>query len=281
MTTLVVGARGAVGRQVVTGLLAVRRPVRASARGGTVEGLPADVEVVPADLDRPETLPGALAGVRRTFLYATTPEAAAAFGRAAVTAGVEHVVLLSSGSVLLPWAAARNAIAREHVAVEEALAATGVAVTPVRPLVLAANALYWSESVRDDHSVALVHPEARLAPIHERDVAAVAVAALTGTAAAPADGLLTGGELLTQRRQVALIAEAAGRDIRVDALTADEARVRFAAWAGSPEEIDAVIEFFEVATREPGPMATTVRDVLGRDPLPFAAWAREHAAAFR
>lgn len=281
MTTLVVGARGAVGRHVVAGLREAGEPVRASARGGTVAGLPEDIEVVAADLDRPATLPPALAGVQRAFLYATTPEAASAFGRTAVAAGVEHVVVLSSGSVLLPWAAEHNAIAREHLVVEEALIATGVTVTPIRPLVLAGNALYWADSIRDDGSIALVHPDAQLAPIHERDIAAVAVAALMETAKVPADGLLTGGELLSQRRQVALIAEAAGLDIRVDALTEDEARTRFAAWADSTDEIDAVIEFLAVATRDPGPMTTTASDVLGRDPLPFAAWAREHAATFR
>lgn len=281
MTTLVVGARGAVGRHVVTGLWEAGEPVRASARGGAVAGLPPEVEVVAADLDRPETLPGALAGVRRAFLYATTPAAAAAFGRAAVTAGVEHVVVLSSGSVLLPWAAAHNVIAQEHATVEEALVATGVSATPVRPLVLAGNALWWSDSIRAEGRIAIAHPEAELAPIHERDIAAVAVAALTGTAEAPADGLLTGGELLSQRRQVALIGEATGLDIRVDALTEDEARTRFAEWADSPEQVDAVLEFLTVATPEPGPVTTTARDVLGRDPRPFSDWAREHATAFR
>ena len=138
-----------------------------------------------------------------------------------------------------------------------------------------------SDPIRSDRSIALVHPEAQLAPIHERDIAAVAVAALTGTAKAPPDGLLTGGELLSQRRQVGLIGEAAGVDIRVDALSEDEARGRFATWADSTEEIDAVIEFLDVATREPGPVTTTARDVLGRDPLPFTSWAREHAAEFR
>lgn len=281
MTTLVVGARGAVGRHVVSGLREAGEPVRASARGGTLTGLPPDVEVVAADLDRPATLPAALAGVARAFLYATTPAAATAFGRAGVTAGLEQVVVLSSGSVLLPWAAEHNAIAREHAAVEEALAATGVPVTPVRPLVLAGNALFWADTVRANRTIALVHPEAQLAPIHERDIAAVAVAALTGSATAPADGLLTGGELLSQRRQVALIGEAASVDIQVDELTEDEARARFATWADSTEEIDAVIEFLAVATREPGPLTTTARDVLGRDPLPFTAWAREHATEFR
>lgn len=42
---------------------------------------------------------------------------------------------------------------------------------------------------------------------------------------------------------------------------------------------DAVIEFLDVATRQPGP--TTASDVPGRDPLAFTAWAHGHPAAFR
>jgi hypothetical protein len=87
--------------------------------------------------------------------------------------------------------------------------------------------------------------------------------------------------LLSQREQVAAVGEAAGVDIRVDELTEAQARVRFATWADSPEEIDAVLEFLAVAIREPGPATTTARDVLGREPLSFTEWAREHAVSFR
>jgi uncharacterized protein YbjT (DUF2867 family) len=281
VSTLVVGARGAVGRHVVAGLREAGVAVRASVRDRTGVSAPEGVEMVEADLDRPDTLPAAVVGVRRAFLYATTPAAAAAFGRAAREAGVEHVVLLSSGSVLLPWALRGNAIAREHHEVEGALAGAGVPFTAVRPLVLAGNALFWADSIRDDRRIALAHPDAVLAPVHERDIAAVAVAALTGTARGHTDGLLTGGELLSQREQVAIIGRAAGVDIRVDELTEAEAHVRFATWADSPEEIDAVLEFLARATREPGPATTTARDVLGREPLPFTEWAREHAGSFR
>jgi hypothetical protein len=33
--------------------------------------------------------------------------------------------------------------------------------------------------------------------------------------------------------------------------------------------------------KQPGPTSHTVAQVLGRPPLTFAAWAAEHAAAFR
>jgi uncharacterized protein YbjT (DUF2867 family) len=190
MTTLVIGARGGVGRHVLDGLVAAGEPVRASVRDpGTAGDLPAGVPVVAADLTRPETLPAALDGVRQVFTYAT-PSGARAFADAARTAGVEHVVLMSSGSVLLPWTR-DNAIAREHREVEEVVAEAG-RLTPIRPLLLASTARRWARAIRDEGTVALAYPDGRTAPVHERDVAAVAVAALTGTGGEAVAQILTG-----------------------------------------------------------------------------------------
>jgi NADH dehydrogenase len=60
---LVTGATGFVGRHVLGRLGG--RPVRGMVRDGGRATLPAGVEVVEADLTRPETLPAALAGVER------------------------------------------------------------------------------------------------------------------------------------------------------------------------------------------------------------------------
>lgn len=277
MTTLVIGARGSVGRQVLDQLLALGEPVRASARDPRKADLPPGVPVVAADLDRPSTLPAALRGVRQVFVYATGA-GMADFAAAARAEGVEHVVALSSGSVLLPYAHG-NAIAEEHRAMEAALAASGVRWTPIRPLVLANNALTWSSSIRTEGVVRLLHPEAMTAPIHERDVAATAVAALTGVPATGLSDLLTGGELLSQRRQVELIGEAAGRRIRVEELSEAQARREFARF-GSPEAAASIVQFLTAAARGGSPATGTARRVLGRPPLPFARWAADHAAMF-
>lgn len=142
MTTLVIGARGGIGRHVVDQLLAVGEPVRASVRDPrSGADLPAAVDVVTADLTRPDTLRPALDGVRRVFLYAP-PASAEGFATVAAEAALERVVLLSSGSVLLPGME-HNAIAQEHRAVEAALSDAGLPWTPVRPLVLASNSLRW------------------------------------------------------------------------------------------------------------------------------------------
>ncbi|MCR6482880.1 NAD(P)H-binding protein [Amycolatopsis sp. OK19-0408] len=269
MTTLVIGARGSVGRHVLDQLSRAGEPVRASVRDPATAGLPAGVPVVAADLAAPETLRAALAGVRQVFLYATA-NGTAAFAEAARTAGVEHVVLLSSGSVLLP-SARGNAVAEHHRDVERILEAAGLPWTPIRPLVLANNALGWA---RSGDAVPLLHPEARTAPIHERDIAAVAVAALLDPGTEGVSDLLTGGELLSQRRQVELVAEATGRPLRIEELTISQAQQHFERFQ-PPEIAKAVIEFITAAARGESPVTPTARRVLGREPRTFAQWAAE------
>ncbi|WNV84397.1 NAD(P)H-binding protein [Umezawaea sp. Da 62-37] len=275
MTTLVIGARGSVGRHVLDQLVEAGEPVRASVRNPVPTDFPATVPVVAADLAKPDTLGPALDGVRSVFLYAT-PSGMEDFAVAAVKAGVEHVVVMSSGSVLLPHTAG-NASTEEHRAVERVLTGSGLRWTPVRPLVLANNALNWAWSIRDEGVVRLLHPEAVMAPVHERDVASVAVAALAGKDGV--DELLTGPEPLTQRRQVELVAEAVGLPIRVEELTESQATEQFARFM--PVEIAAsIVRFVVEATRGGSPTTDTALRVLGRPPLTFARWAEEHAAEF-
>ncbi|GAA0626164.1 hypothetical protein [Kribbella sandramycini] len=56
-------------------------------------------------------------------------------------------MLLSSGSVLVPWATA-NPIAVEHRVTEDLFAEADLELIPIRPLVLAGNALNWAPSIR-------------------------------------------------------------------------------------------------------------------------------------
>jgi uncharacterized protein YbjT (DUF2867 family) len=94
---LVTGGTGNVGGELVRALAATGEEPRALARENAAAGLPAGVEAVPGDLNRPETLSAALTGARGLFLlpgYRDMPGVLAEADRA----GVEHVVLLSSGA---------------------------------------------------------------------------------------------------------------------------------------------------------------------------------------
>ena len=110
------------------------------------------------DLADPASSPAALAGVREVFLYAH-PEGAAEFAAAARKAGVEHVVLLSSSTVLYPDAAA-SPIALRHLAAERALDEAGLDRTFVRPGYYATNALRWWQSIRTGRVLRTAFPEA-------------------------------------------------------------------------------------------------------------------------
>jgi uncharacterized protein YbjT (DUF2867 family) len=278
MTTLVIGARGSIGRAVLDQLLAHGEPVRASMRDPAAADLPAGVPVAAADLTRPETLAAALDGIRRVFLYAL-PDGIDNFVKAAEAAGVEHVVVLSSGQVLVPDQA-DNAIANEHRLVESALDASALRWTPVRPLALATNALHWSFSIRAEGVVRLVHPDARSAPVHERDVAAVAVTALRGSTDPQVSAVLTGPELLTQRQEVECVAAAIGRPLRVEELSDAEGRAHLRRFR-PPEIADATVDLRTAAVDGGAPLTNTINTVLGRAPIKFARWARDHAADFR
>lgn len=145
---------------------------------------------------------------------------------------------------------------------------------------LANHTLIWAHCIRAENIVPLVHPEAATAPIHERDIAAIAVAALRGRTEQATSAMLTGPELLTQRRQVELIAQAIGRPVQVHELSEQDGRAQLG--RVMPEHMaDAVLHFLASARHGGSPVTTTVQQVLGRNPAPFAQWAGEHADDFR
>ena len=276
-TTLVMGARAGIGRLILADLLAQNAPVRASTRRPEPGQFPAGVEAVAADLTDRVSLEAAFAGIGQAFLFANH-EGVESVIDAAHAAGLERIVLLSSGSVIHPTSAG-NTITEEHREVEQALAsAGGFEVVPIRPLVLATNDLGWTYPIRATGSVSIYQPDAITAPIHEADIAAVAVAALTGND--DVTSILTGPERLSQRAQVAAIAAAIGKEIAVVGLSRDEAASNFGRFM--PEgEAEAVLQFLDDAASGNSGVTDTVEKILGRPALGFAEWAVDHVDDFR
>ena len=277
MTILVTGARGHVGAAVLNGLLAAGAPVRAAGRTPRPGEFPDGVEAVRVDLDDPESFPDALAGVRKVFLYAHptgTPE----FAAAARKAGVEHVVLLSSSTVLAPTAAS-NPIALWHSSVESALEDAGFERTFVRPGYFATNSLRW-QSIRTDRVLRTAFPDATTAPVHERDIAAVAVQALLDDARSSAHSVLGPGPL-TIRDQVSAIAEALGEPVRLEEVNVDTYRAEQLTQLPAPL-VDLLIQGGGSVPELPATVATdAVPALLNRPALTFTEWAHDHAEDFR
>jgi len=278
MTTLVIGARGHVGSAVVTGLLAAGEAVRASSRSPLSGGFPEGVEVVHADLTEPGSWPAALDGVHKMFLYAHS-ETAAEFAMAAKNAGVEHVVLLSSVSVLFPDAAT-NPIARRHAAAERALDEAGLNRTFVRPGYFATNTLRW-QSIRTERVLRTAFPNATYSPVHERDIADVAVQLLLDDTRHQNACPVLGAGPTTVREQVAAIAEALSEPVRLEEVDVDTYRAQLLA------ELPAFAVEHLIASggSVPAPPADVavdaVPELLGRPASTFAEWARDHVDDFR
>jgi uncharacterized protein YbjT (DUF2867 family) len=277
MTILVTGGRGAIARNVVAGLLDAGVPVRAASRRPAEAALPAGVEPVRVDPAEPDTLEAALDGVDKLFLYAD-PDGIGAVVDASRAAGVRHLVLLSSLATELPDAES-NPIGRRHLVVERAIADSGLPWTFVRPGMFATNHLQWAASIRAEGVVRAPYPEAHAAAVHERDMADVAVAALTGDGHEHRSYALTGPESLTQRERVAAIAAAIGKPVRFEEQTPEEARAAMLRFM--PENVvDVLLRFQSASDGKPAPVLDTIEQVTGHPARTFAEWATDHADDF-
>ncbi len=277
MTTLITGARGAVGGSVVRALHTAGHHLRACSRRPERLRLPAGVEAVPLDLARPDAVAAALDGVDRVFLYAE-PGGIEELIRAAETAGVRHVVLLSSAAVLSPDAET-DPLGRHHLLVERALRRSRLDITLLRPGTFAGNALGWAPAVRAGGPVELAYPQARVVPIHEDDIADVAVVALTSDTLTGREITLTGPDALTLREQVGEIADRLGRHIPVRELTRSEAERQFSRFM--PADLAASLLDYQAGQVGVAPEITDAERITGKPARTFGQWVDEHLDAFR
>ncbi|MFD5741679.1 SDR family oxidoreductase [Streptomyces massasporeus] len=173
MTILVTGAAGNVGRNIVQQLADKGHDVRALTRRARPGAFPRGIRVHEGDLTRPRTLTDALKGVDALFLFPVAGTAAEVVARAKA-AGVQRVVVLSSGAVTSGFDT------DFHLPVEQATESSGLEWTHVRPGEFAMNKLaLWGPPIRAERVVRDPFPDAAWFPVHERDIADVAVLALT------------------------------------------------------------------------------------------------------
>ncbi|WP_232665303.1 NAD(P)H-binding protein [Pseudonocardia sp. TRM90224] len=272
MTTyLVTGATGNVGRNVVRQLLNIPgAQVRAVSRDPGRADLPG-AQVVRADITDKADLEPVVDGIDAAFLIWPLHTGAALPGVLATLARhTRRVVLLGSGAVAeLPMEQQRDL-----------LAATIPEWTFIRPSTFAANALWWARQIRAGDTVGGAHGELAMAMLHEADIAAVAVRALT-SGRHVGELALTGPAVLSQSEQVHVIGEALGRPLRWVELPRPAARRRLVA-DGVPESFaDTLLDAYAAMAKQPRPPVTsTVEEVTGRPARTFAQWATDHAAAF-
>jgi uncharacterized protein YbjT (DUF2867 family) len=123
-------------------------------------------------------------------------------------------------------------------------------------------------------------PETPTAPIHERDIAAVAVRALCEDGHAGAEYVLTGPQSLSQSEQLSAIGGVIGRPLRMEEIPPEAARNELVAPMPAAV-VNMLLDAWAAAIGQPAFVTSTVAEITGAPPRTFRDWATDHAAEFR
>jgi uncharacterized protein YbjT (DUF2867 family) len=275
---LVIGATGNIGRHVVAGLHARGATVRAMSRNPAEGQLPDDTQVVAGDLTNLDTMRRALTDVDAVFLL--WPFLSADGVPVVVNAIAGHarrVVYVSAMNVRDDLPPGQNGVWGQ---VEDAIRHTDLEWTFLRSSGFATNTLQWAPAIRAGEPVRIPYPAAARSLIHERDIAEVAVRALTEPGHASAAYILTGPGAITQAEQVRILGAVAGRPARIEETTPEDARATMLTWA-DPEFVDSALSYWASLVNVPERVTRTVEEITGTAARTFAQWARDHADDFQ
>jgi uncharacterized protein YbjT (DUF2867 family) len=275
MTILVTGASGNAGSAVVAALAAEGLPGRALVRRA-VE-LPAGIEAVYGDLNQPDTFADSLAGVTGIFLLSGYDRVEELLANA-VEAGVRRVALLSSSSIV--GKSTDNAVAAYHLAAEQAVIASGLEWTFLRPNSFMSNTLRWLDQLRAGDVVRVQFPEVPISTIHPLDIAEVAVRALVDDGHAGTAYRLTGPVALKPAEQVEILGQALGRNLVARELSREESHQELFASMPAPYA-EAIEGFFADGNVDETTVTDAVKTVTGHAARTLQEWTRENAELFR
>ena len=258
--------------------------VRAMARNPQAAGFPDGVEVVRGDLTVPESLDAPLDGIDTVFLlwFASPDAVPAALERIAVP-GRRIVFLSSPHKTPHPFfqGSQPNRGAMLHAEIERRIESSGSQWTFIRPGIFAINAVdWWGPRIRAGEVVRWPYAEVATAPIHERDIAAVAVRALCGDGHHGKDYVITGPQALTHLEQVETIGRAIGQAVRFEEIS-PEAALQELSPPFPPPVLKMLLAAWGAAAGHPAYLTSNVEAITGTPARTYFEWAVDHAADFR
>ncbi len=279
MSYLITGATGAIGRLIVNQLIATGAEVHALSRKRDQTNLPASAKVFKGDLAASDLQEGVFDNVQGMFLFPAYGDIKPFLGRAKA-AGVEHVVVLSSLAAAAEFPRDLNSPSyRHHRAIEQAVEASGIAYTFLRPGSFANNLRFWSHTIKTSKAVYGPYPQSAQALIHEADVADVAVAALTTDGHKGCTYALTGPESLTQADQLKTIGAAIGQELAYCTITPEQFTQSMSQFMPA-DVIKMMLDYWSDTVDLPDVVRPTVQQITTRPGRTLAQWAAGHRSDF-
>ena len=281
----VTGPGGTVGSEVVTQLASANAPFRAAhfSNGKTEAARARGIDAVIIDYNRPETLRAAFQGCDTLFLLGpslsnqTQCELNAV--EAAQAVGVGHIV---KQSVMAANEEAYS-LAKVHRLVEIAIESSRLTWTFLRPNSFMQNiSTFMGETIRAEAVFYSASGEAKISHVDVRDIAEVAVKALTDPSHQEKSYTLTGPQALTYDELANELTKALGRTISHVSLPPSDLKQAMVA-EGLPEDIaDRMLDLERYFREDQASRITDdIRRVTGRDPRRLDQYARDCASSLQ
>ena len=278
----VTGAGGTVGSEVVRQLRAANTAFRAAyfSKGKADAARAKGIDAVIIDYSDPNTLRDAFTGCDKLFLLGpgvpNQEELEINAVNAAKEAGVKHIVKLS----VLDCDKEEYEFGKIHRSVEKSIEASGLEWTFVRPNSFMQNAVtYMGGTIRSDSAFYTSAEHAKISQVDVRDIAEVAVKALTESGHEGKVYKLNGPEAITYEEMATVLSGVLKRPINHVSLPPEHLKAAMVA-QGYPEILADRLLDLERLYRE-GKASSTESDipaVTGHDPRRFSDYAREAAA---
>jgi len=279
----VTGAGGTVGNQLVRQLVEHSVPFRAAYHSDNKASAARarHVEAFVIDYHQPESLRAAFQGCEVLFLLGpnlvdqTRLELNAV--EAAKAAGIRHVVKQS----VMGAAEEAYSLAKLHRPVEQALETSGMTWTFLRPNSFMQNAVtFMAATIKAESAFYSASGQARISHVDVRDIAAVALQALTESGHANKAYTLTGPEALSYDELAAELSSVLGRTISHVSLPPDDLKQALLA-EGMPDELADRMLDLERYFREDRASRVTddIRRVTGHQPRRLAEFVLETAVS--
>jgi uncharacterized protein YbjT (DUF2867 family) len=290
-TILVSGASGTVGSEVVRQLFSSTDVnIKAAARSvEKIKNFEGDrVKAISIDYNKPESLKDALKNVDRLFLLTpdvpNADELASNLVNEAKKTGVIYIV---KQSVMGADEDANVGTMRLHRKAERIIEESEIPYTFLRPNEFMQNFInFHGHSIKNNNAFYLPLEDAKVSVVDVRDIAAVAVKALTENGDNNKHNnkkyLITGPEALSYHQMAELLSNATGKEISYASISDEEARAAMKEMGMDEWLISTILELSNYFKKgHAAQVSSAIQEATGRKPISFSQFANDYAEVFR